>query len=70
MAAQMEATPAFMSPAPRPYMRPPRMAGSKGGVVQRSAAPSGTTSIWPCSRSERPAAARGRWIAATLSRPA
>ena len=46
--------PAFMSPAPRPYIQPSLTAGSKGGRLHMSCGPSGTTSIWPFRISERP----------------
>ncbi len=53
-AISIEATPPFMSTAPRPAMRPSATVAWKGSVRQWEAGPGGTTSIWPVSMSERP----------------
>ena len=52
--------PDFMSPAPRPYMRPSRMTGANGGVSHMSSGPAGTTSQWPCRISDFPFVVAGR----------
>ena len=46
-AAAKQATPDFMSVAPRPYMRPSRISAPKGSAVQAAASPTGTTSVCP-----------------------
>jgi hypothetical protein len=67
MANRLAARPAFMSPAPRPYIHPPSTRGSNGGVVHMSSGPVGTTSMWPLRISERPPAAPdGRRVPTTF----
>ena len=58
--------PAFMSPAPRPYIQPSLTAGSKGGRLHMSCGPSGTTSMWPFRISERPLGLLGRQAPTTF----
>ena len=58
-------SPLFMSTAPRPWSRPPRISGANGSLVQPS--PGGTTSRWPAkAKWGAPRAARREQI---LDRP-
>ena len=66
-APSIATTPAFMSAAPRPYMRPSSISAPHGSCVQLRSTPSGTTSMWPLKVSERPPPAPRR-IAVTLGR--
>ena len=43
----MQATPPFMSQAPRPYRLPSRTSAWLGSLVQRSRGSDETTSMWP-----------------------
>ncbi len=58
--------PAFMSPAPRPYIQPSRSFGSNGGLLHMSSGPVGTTSMCPFRITERPAGLRGRCAPTTF----
>ena len=59
------ASPAFVSQEPRPYIRPPSITGSKGGIVIPAVL---TTSMW-ASRTTRREGSRPRTTPTTLSRP-
>ena len=50
----MQATPPFMSQAPRPYRLPSRTSARFGSLVQRSRGSEGTTSMWPFRSRLRP----------------
>lgn len=50
IAVTKAASEVFMSAAPRPYSTPSLMVGLKG-VLQASAGPGGTTSVWPAKHS-------------------
>ena len=57
-AKRLAAWPAFMSPAPRPYIQSPSITGSKGGWRPHVGGPAGTTSTCACRISERPVSSR------------
>jgi len=59
--------PAFMSPAPRPYIQPSATRGWNGGLSHISSGPSGTTSICPLRMSDRPACVRLLWVPTTFT---
>ena len=65
-AKRFAAWPAFMSPAPRPYIQSPSITGSKGGWRHMSSGPAGTTSTCACRISERPLSSFGRWMPTTI----
>ena len=53
-AIRYAASPPFMSPAPRPQMRPSAISPPHGSCAPRSSRSTGTTSTWPVRCSERP----------------
>ena len=59
-------SPAFMSPAPRPYSQSPSRRGTNGGEDHNSAAAGGTTSTCPLRISDRPPSAAASHVATTL----
>ena len=66
-APSIATTPAFMSAAPRPYMRPSAISAPHGSCDQLRSTPTGTTSMWPLKVSERPPPVPRR-IAVTFGR--
>ena len=66
-APSIATTPAFMSAAPRPYMRPSSISAPHGSYDQLRSTPTGTTSMCPLKVSERPPPVPRR-IAVTFGR--
>jgi hypothetical protein len=67
----MAASPAFMSPAPRPYSHSPSRRAAKGGLRHREDGSGLTTSMWPLRINERPSAGpAGSHVARTFVLPA
>ena len=67
-APSMATTPAFMSAAPRPYIRPSTISAPHGSCVQWCSGVTGTTSMCPLNVSDRPPPLPGS-TAVTFGRP-
>ena len=68
-APTIAARPAFMSPAPRPYIHSPSRRGSNGSEDHSADGSGLTTSMWPLRISDRPRAAGPASVAVTLALP-